>query len=217
MRYEAAAVDPRELAEKFDQAPQRAGFDFEHPTLAAALDGYEAWLRQPVRGLEWGESDCAIVAVEPLLAAGGAFAIELRGHVGEPNGSEPAVDLQLVFLPDLTPGVRGLWGTVVEALDEPPALGSPVSCATSLRSHRGSRTIDRSRRCCASTASVCGPEGSSFPPDRHWPPPSRSPAVAAPRFQGSELRIGPAREDETTPVTVVRSGQRRHGDEEELP
>jgi hypothetical protein len=47
-----------------------AGYDFERRSLAAALRGYEDWLRKPVRGFEWGESDCAIVAMEPLIAAG---------------------------------------------------------------------------------------------------------------------------------------------------
>jgi hypothetical protein len=123
MRDEAAAApDLQGLAGRFADALQAAGFDFERPSLAAALRGYEEWLRKPVRGLEWGESDCAIVAMEPLIAAGGAFGIELRRHVGEPDGGEPSIDLQLVFRPDWTPGIRGLWGTVVEALDEPPAL-----------------------------------------------------------------------------------------------
>jgi hypothetical protein len=123
MRREAAvALDLRGLAERFADALEAAGFDFEHPSLATALRGYEEWLRKPVRGLERGESDCAIVAMEPLIAAGGAFAIELRRHVGEPDGGEPSIDLQLAFRPDWTPGIRGLWGTVVEAFDASPAL-----------------------------------------------------------------------------------------------
>ena len=97
-----------------------AGFDFEHPTLAAAFDGYERWLRKPVRGLEWGESDCAIVVAEPMLD--GTYDVDLRRNIGEPDGSEPCIDLNPRFHAARTPGLRGLWGEAMEAFDEPPAV-----------------------------------------------------------------------------------------------
>jgi hypothetical protein len=113
-----------------------------------------------------GHSDCTIVAMEPLLAAGGAFAIELRRHVGEPDGREPSIDLQLVCRPDLTPGIRGLWGTaVVEAFNEPPAFWIAGQLRHEPQLRRDSRTTDLSRRCCGSTARVAVVEGSSVPPN----------------------------------------------------
>jgi len=84
--------------------------------------GYETWLRKPVRGLEWGETDRAIVIMEPLLGGGGPHVIELRRHLGEPDGTESSIDLQLAHRQDRTPGIHRLPGRVVEALDEPPAL-----------------------------------------------------------------------------------------------
>lgn len=121
MRCEAAAPpDLRGLAGGFADALAAAGFDFGRPTLAAALDGYERWLRKPVRGLEWGESDCAMVAMDAMLD--GAYEIDLRRHVGEPDGSEPCIDLNLRFDAARTPGLRGILGTTIEAFDEPPAV-----------------------------------------------------------------------------------------------
>jgi hypothetical protein len=110
MRHESAtALDLRGLAGRFADALQAAGFDFERPSLATALRGYEEWLRKPVRGLEWGESDCAIVVMEPTLVGnGGTYEIDLRRHVGEPDGGEPCIDLNLVFDIDRAPGLRGL-------------------------------------------------------------------------------------------------------------
>jgi hypothetical protein len=126
MRYEAEAVpDLRSLALGFADALAAAGFDFERPTLAAALDGYERWLRKPVGGLEWGESDCGIVVMEPMLDGG--YEIDLRRNVGEPDGSEPCIDLNLRFDAARTPGLRGLWGTTIEAFDEPPAVWIPCT------------------------------------------------------------------------------------------
>jgi hypothetical protein len=113
-------VDGRGLAGKFAEALRAAGFDFERPSLAAALRGYEAWLRRPVRGLEWGESDCAIVAMEPELD--GTYEIDLRRHLGEPDGSEPSIGLALTFALDRSPALRAQWGTTVEAFDDPPAI-----------------------------------------------------------------------------------------------
>jgi hypothetical protein len=122
MTYEAAsAPDLRRLAGRFSDALQAVGFDFERPSLAAALRGYEEWLRKPVRGLEWGKSDCAIVAMEPTLGGRGSYEIGLRRHVGD-FGDDSSVELNLVYAVAQAPGFRGLWGTTVEALDEAPAI-----------------------------------------------------------------------------------------------
>ena len=125
MRYETpAAPDLRGLAGGFADALAAAGFDFERP-IAAALDGYERWLRKPVRGLEWGESDRAIVVMDPMLK--GAYDIDLRRHVGEPDGSESCIDLNLTFDHARTPGLRGLWGTTIEAFEESSAVWIPCT------------------------------------------------------------------------------------------
>jgi hypothetical protein len=38
--------------------------------------------------------------MEPVLDGSGAYEIELRRHVGEPDGGEPSIDLHLVFRVD---------------------------------------------------------------------------------------------------------------------
>ncbi len=54
MSYEgASALDLRGLPGRFADALETAGFEFERPTLAPPLRGYENWLRKPVRGVEW--------------------------------------------------------------------------------------------------------------------------------------------------------------------
>jgi hypothetical protein len=121
MTYEAAAaLDVRGLAGRFADTLQAAGFDFERPSLAAALQAYEEWLRKPVRGLEWGESDYAVVGMEPDIA-NGTYAIDLGRYLGE-LGNESSIALKLAFAVDEVPGLRGLWGTTAEALDEAPAV-----------------------------------------------------------------------------------------------
>jgi hypothetical protein len=121
MTYEvASALDVRGLTAQFAEALRAAGFDFERPSLAAALRGYEAWLRRPVRGLEWGESDCAIVAMEAELD--GTYEIDFRRHVGEMDGSEPSIGLVLTFALDRSPSLRAQWGTTAEAFDDSPAI-----------------------------------------------------------------------------------------------
>ena len=115
-----AALDLRGLAGRFADALQAVGFDFERPSLATALRGYQEWLRTPVEGLEWGETDCARVFMEPILGSG-TYEIELARYVGE-EGNEHSVELYLVFLVDATPGLAGLWGTDAEAFDDPPEV-----------------------------------------------------------------------------------------------
>jgi len=107
------------LAGDFADALAAADFRFERPSLAKALDGYERWLKQRIGGLEWGESDCAIVMTEAVLASG-TYEIDLRRHVGE-WGSERSIELCLVFDVNRTSRLRGLWGTSVEAFDDAPA------------------------------------------------------------------------------------------------
>jgi hypothetical protein len=68
----------------------------------------------------WGESDCAIVATEPEFD--GTYEIDLRCHVGEPDGSEQSIGPALTFALDRSPALRGQWGTTVEAFDDPPAI-----------------------------------------------------------------------------------------------
>jgi hypothetical protein len=100
MTYEAKGEpDLRGLADRFADALQGVGFDLEHPTLSTALRGYEDWLRKPVSGLEWGESDCAIVVMEPMLGGRGAYEIDLRRHVGD-FGNEASVGLNVVYAVD---------------------------------------------------------------------------------------------------------------------
>jgi hypothetical protein len=123
MTHEASAEpDLRGLAGRFADALQAVGFDFERPALATALRGYEEWLREPLRGLEWGESDCAMVVMEPTLGGRRSmYEIGLRRHVGE-FGNDSSIELNLLYVADDAPGLRTLWGTTVEALGEPPAI-----------------------------------------------------------------------------------------------
>ena len=114
-----AAPDLGDISGNFTEALTAAGFDFKRPSLAKALDGYERWLEQPIAGLEWGETDCATVMTEPTLA-NGTYEIALRRDLGD-WGHERSIDLNLVFDVDRTPGLRGLWGTNVQALDDVPA------------------------------------------------------------------------------------------------
>lgn len=72
-----------------------------------------------MRGLEWGETDYAVVVMEPMLD--NTYEIELRRQLGE-LGSDSSVGLNFVFGVDRTPGLRGQWGTISEALDEAPAV-----------------------------------------------------------------------------------------------
>lgn len=58
--------------------------------------------------------------MEPVLA-NGTYAIDLRRYVGE-LGNESSIALNLAFAVDEVPGLRGLWGTIAEALDEAPAV-----------------------------------------------------------------------------------------------
>jgi hypothetical protein len=121
MRYEAAAVpDLRGLAGGFANALAAAGFSFERPTLAAALDGYERWLRKPIRGLEWGESDCAEVITDPVIGRA-TYTVYMSRHVGE-LGNQSSVALNLTYDLREVPGLRHPWGKTTEALAEPPAL-----------------------------------------------------------------------------------------------
>jgi hypothetical protein len=110
MRNEAsAALDVRALARRFAEALKEARFDFERPSLAVALRGYEQWLRGPARGFEWGETDCAIVAMEPEVV-NGSYEIELRRHVGEILLDDESVGLVLRCDLERSRGLRGLWG-----------------------------------------------------------------------------------------------------------
>jgi len=89
-------ADLRALAASFGDALSVAGFDFERPSLEAALGGYERWLGVPVPGTRWGESDCGIAIMEPELGVG--YRIDLLRYAGEPDGGERSVGLVLGFV-----------------------------------------------------------------------------------------------------------------------
>jgi hypothetical protein len=119
----------RALAASFGDALSVAGFDFERPSLEAALGGYERWLGVPVPGTRWGESDCGIAIMEPELGVG--YRIDLLRYVGEPDGGERSVGLVLGFVPERSPTLCREWGTTTEAYDDPPS-----ECVGALRRDR---------------------------------------------------------------------------------
>jgi hypothetical protein len=119
-------VDLGALAASLGDALREAGFELGGGSLDAALRGYERWLGEPVPGLVWGETDCAIVMVEPRFD--GCYEVDLRRHVGE-AGVESSVGVSLTL--GLDPMSAGEWGTTSEALDERAA-----EWVASLRRHR---------------------------------------------------------------------------------
>jgi hypothetical protein len=48
--------------------------------------------------------------------------VDLRRHVGEPDGRRSQYRARSAFALDRSPALRGQWGTTVEAFDEPPAI-----------------------------------------------------------------------------------------------
>ncbi len=89
------------MGQKFADELEAAGVDFQRPSLAAALDGSERWVRKPVRRLEWGVSDRAEAIADPV-----------RGKVA----------LNLTYDLNVVPGLRGLRRSLTEAFDAAPAL-----------------------------------------------------------------------------------------------
>jgi hypothetical protein len=70
--------------------------------------------------MEWGESDCAVAVMEPGF--GGSYEIDLRRHVGEPDGGESVVGLVLRFFADQSPTLCSEQGTIAEGFDDPAAM-----------------------------------------------------------------------------------------------
>ena len=120
MRNEASgAVDVFALGQQLGGILERAGFDADRPTMSAALNGYEEWLRKPVRGLTWGDADRAVVFMDTM--ADGTFEIHLRRYV-DAEGCESIVGVNLTFDMNRTPGLRGVSCAAYEAVDDPPAI-----------------------------------------------------------------------------------------------
>jgi hypothetical protein len=183
----SAALDVRGPAGRFAAALEAGGFDFERPSLEAALRGYEEWLRKPVRGLTWGESDCAIVVMEPELD--GTCEIDLRRHVGEPDGGEPSIGLILRFAPDRSPALCSQWGTSTRRSTTRLRSGS---AARSDRSQRSRLRSARTNPWPPSSGSTAFPSRSGNCLSPAW---SGAAGIPAPRAEAARGRQDAVRQD----------------------